>query len=38
MAYTPFFQGTEAQKVIDSFLGSGVTATTPMSPADMNGS
>ena len=36
MAYTPFFQGTEAQKVIDSFLGSGVTATTPMSPADMN--
>jgi len=36
MAYTPFFQGTEAQKIIDSFLGSGVTATTPMSPADMN--
>ena len=36
MAYTPFFQGTEAQKVIDSFLGSGVNATTPMSPADMN--
>ena len=36
MAYTPFFQGTEAQKVIDSFLGSGVNATTPMLPADMN--
>lgn len=36
MAYKPFFQGTEAQKIIDSFLGSGVTATTPMSPADMN--
>jgi len=36
MAYTPFFQGTEAQKVIDSFLGTGVNATTPMSPADMN--
>ena len=36
MAYTPFFQGTDAQNVINSFLGSGVTATTPMSPADMN--
>ena len=36
MAYTPFFQGTEAQKVIDSFLGSGVTASTPMQPMDMN--
>ena len=36
MAYTPFFQGTEAQNVINSFLGSGVTATTPMLPADMN--
>ena len=36
MAYTPFFQGTEAQKVIDSFLGSGVTATTPMQPMDIN--
>ena len=36
MAYTPFFQGTEAQNVINSFLGSSVNATTPMLPADMN--
>ena len=36
MAYTPFFQGTEAQNVINSFLCSSVNATTPMLPADMN--
>ena len=36
MAFTPFFQGTDAQSVINNYLGSGSTATTPMLPQDMN--
>ena len=36
MAFTPFFQGTDAQSVINNYLGSGSTATTPMQPQDMN--
>jgi len=36
MAFTPFFQGTDAQSVINNYLGTGSTATTPMLPQDMN--
>ena len=36
MAFTPFFQGTDAQSVINNYLGSGSTATTPMPLQDMN--
>jgi len=36
MAFTPFFQGTDAQNVINNYLGTGTTATTPMQPQDMN--
>ena len=36
MAFTPFFQGTDAQSVINNYLGTGSTATTPMPLQDMN--
>lgn len=36
MAFTPFFQGTDAQNVINNYLGTGSTATTPMQQQDMN--
>jgi hypothetical protein len=36
MAFTPFFQGTDAQNVINNYLGTGTTATTPMQLQDMN--
>jgi len=34
--FVPFFQGTDATNLINSYLGENNTATTPMSPADMN--
>jgi len=36
MAYTPFFQGTEATNIINGYLNQNVDANTPMQPADMN--
>jgi len=36
MAFTPFMQGTDAQSVINNYLGQNVSASTPMSPMDMN--
>ena len=34
--FVPFFQGTDATNLINSYLGENNTATTPMSPADVN--
>ena len=36
MAFTPFMQGKDAQSVINNYLGQNVSASTPMSPMDMN--
>ena len=36
MAFTPFMQGTDAQSVINNYLGQNVSASTPMSPMDIN--
>ena len=34
--FVPFFQGTDATKLINNYLGENITADTPMQPADMN--
>lgn len=34
--FVPFFQGTDATKLINNYLGENITADTPMTPADMN--
>jgi len=34
--FVPFFQGTDATNLINSYLGENNTANTPMTPADMN--
>jgi len=34
--FVPFFQGTDATNLINSYLGENNTATTPMLPADVN--
>mgnify|MGYP003132812969 CR=1 FL=1 len=34
--FVPFFQGTDATNLINSYLGENNTANTPMSPADVN--
>ena len=36
MAFTPFMQGKDAQSIINNYLGQNVSASTPMSPMDMN--
>ena len=36
MVFTPFMQGTDAQSVINNYLGQNVSASTPMSPMDLN--
>lgn len=36
MAYTPFFQGTEATNIINGYLDQNVNANTPMAQPDMN--
>ena len=36
MAFTPFFQGTDATNLIQAHLNKNITADTPMTPADMN--
>ena len=36
MAFTPFFQGTDAQNLIQNYLGKNITADTPMEAEDMN--
>lgn len=36
MAYTPFFQGTDATNVINDYLNQNVNANTPMVQPDMN--
>lgn len=34
--FVPFFQGTDATKLINNYLGENITADTPITPADMN--
>ena len=36
MAFTPFFQGTDATNLIQGYLNKNITADTPFEPADMN--
>ena len=36
MAFTPFFQGTDAQNLITNYLSKNITADTPMEAEDMN--
>ena len=36
MAFTPFFQGTDATNLIQGYLNKNITANTPFEPADMN--